>query len=267
MKISIDSKINLDNQNCLVTGAFGNLGRVILETFAELGANIIALDLLDAIDEKIVEKLREKYNIKIDIYPIDLSNKKDLLEVCNQINSSYKNIKCLVNNAGVLTNYFEKGWNCSFEEQNTDLWEKVFSVNTSAPFILSQRLKPLLEKGNGSIINISSIYGLVGPKLYIYQGTELENPAGYAFSKAALNQMTKWLASNMAPEVRVNSIILGGIKRGQSELFVTNYEKNVLLKRMANSEDIVGAIIFLGTDLSTYTTGSNLFVDGGWCAT
>ena len=264
--LKIKSKLDLTNENILITGAFGNLGRQIIETFSEFGGNIIALDLIDSLDNEFIENLKEKYGIDFYFYPIDLSNKEDLIKTCNFINEKHNSIKCLVNNAGVLTHSFDKGWNCEFEEQDISLWEKVFSVNSSAPFILSQKLKPLLEKANGSIINISSIYGVVAPEISIYKNTEIENPAGYALSKAALNQMTKWLACYLAPHIRVNSIILGGVKRNQSELFIKKYSDNVPLKRMANPEDIKGAIIFLGTDLSAYTTGSFIYVDGGWCS-
>jgi len=264
--MEIKSLINLKNKNCLVTGGFGYLGKQIIEAFAELGANIIALDLKDAEDDNFKNHIMNKYKINFEFYPVDLSRKENIVKVCNLIKARYQTLKCIVNNAGILTHSFEKGWNCEFKKQNSELWNKVFAINTTAPFVLSQELASLLSFSKGSIINISSIYGIVGPTQSIYEKTELFNPCGYAISKAALIQMTKWLASTLSPKIRVNAIVLGGVERSQSELFIKEYSKNTLLKRMAKAEEIKGAIIFLGTDLSTYTTGSLIFIDGGWTA-
>tara|TARA_B100001989_G_scaffold207381_1_gene156183 strand:- start:514 stop:1311 length:798 start_codon:yes stop_codon:yes gene_type:complete len=264
--MEIKSLINLKNQNCLVTGGFGYLGKQIIEAFAELGANIITLDLKDAEDDNFKNQIINKYEVNFEFYPVDLSSKDYILKACDLIKSKYQTLKCIVNNAGILTHSFEKGWNCEFEQQNTDLWNKVFEINITAPFILSQELSSLLSFSKGSIINISSIYGIVGPTQSIYEKTELFNPCGYAVSKAGLIQMTKWLAAILAPKIRVNAIVLGGVERSQSELFIKEYSKNTLLNRMAKSEEIKGAIVFLGTDLSTYTTGSSIFIDGGWTA-
>nr|WP_306290839.1 SDR family oxidoreductase [Pseudoalteromonas sp. H100] len=115
-----------------------------------------------------------------------------------------------------------------------------------------------------SIINISSIYGVVGPQMDLYAGTEMGNPAAYAVSKAGLMQLTRWMSSNVAPYVRVNNIVLGGIERGQPESFLKKYNAKVPLERMATEEDVKGAIAFLSTELSSYMTGQSLFLDGGW---
>ena len=94
----------------------------------------------------------------------------------------------------------------------------------------------------------------------------MNNIAAYAVSKAGLNQLTKWCASSLGPNIRVNCISLGGIYRNQNKIFIKNYNKNIFLKRMAKENDVVGGIIFFASDMSKYVTGQNLFIDGGFTA-
>jgi len=138
-------------------------------------------------------------------------------------------------------------------------------VNLTAAFHLCQGLAPLLSYScRGSIINIASIYGEYGPDWALYEGTTLSNPAAYGASKGGLLQLTRWLATTMAPHVRVNAISPGGISRGQPKTFVDKYEKRTPLRRMATENDFSGAVAFLASDMSAYVTGQNLSIDGGW---
>jgi NAD(P)-dependent dehydrogenase (short-subunit alcohol dehydrogenase family) len=115
-----------------------------------------------------------------------------------------------------------------------------------------------------NVINIASIYGHYSPDWTLYEGTNMGNPAAYAASKGGLIQLTRWLASTLAPEIRVNSVSPGGILRDQPESFIARYEKKVLLERMATEEDFIGALAYLASDSSAYMTGQNLLIDGGW---
>ena len=124
----------------------------------------------------------------------------------------------------------------------------------------------LAAGGHGSVINISSIYGLSGPDWRLYEGTSLGNPAAYAASKGGLIQMTRWLATTMAPKVRVNAIAPGGVFRNTPEPFLGRYISRTPLARMATEEDFMGAVAYLASDLSAYVTGQCLAVDGGWTA-
>jgi len=114
------------------------------------------------------------------------------------------------------------------------------------------------------MINISSIYGISGPDQRIYGGTSLGNPAAYAASKGGLLQLTRWLATTLAPDVRVNAITLGGVERDQPAKFQEAYIQKTPLRRMAIEEDVKGAVAYLASDMSAYVTGHNLVVDGGW---
>ncbi len=120
------------------------------------------------------------------------------------------------------------------------------------------------KNNNGSIINIASTYGIVGPDYSLYEGTEMGNPAAYAASKGGLIQLTRWLSTTMAPNTRVNAVSPGGVFRHQPEKFVSRYEKRTPLARMATEEDFKGVIAFLAGDLSSYVTGQNIVIDGGW---
>jgi NAD(P)-dependent dehydrogenase (short-subunit alcohol dehydrogenase family) len=171
----------------------------------------------------------------------------------------------LINNAAFVGATDLEGWNVPFEEQSIKTWRRAIEVNLTAVFGICQGLMPLLKKSDGaSIINIGSIYGLYGPDLSLYQETSMNNPAAYGASKGGVLQLTRWLATNVAPEVRVNSISPGGVYRNQPSEFVRRYEQKTPLGRMASGDDLRGAITYLATDLSSYVTGQNLSVDGGW---
>ena len=127
-------------------------------------------------------------------------------------------------------------------------------------------MKILRVNPGAVVLNIGSIYGAVGPDLRLYKETNLGNPAAYAASKGGVRAITKWLATVLAPEIRVNLISPGGIWRGQDQRFVDRYTENTPLKRMATEQDLKGAIAYFVSDLSAYVTGQELFIDGGWTA-
>ena len=159
------------------------------------------------------------------------------------------------------------GWACAFEEQRADTWRRALEVNLTGPFVLTQAAAPLLAaSGRGSIINLGSIYGIVAPDPALYTGTSMGSPAAYAASKGGLLQLTRWLATMLAPRIRVNAISPGGVWRSQPDAFRTRYEARTPLGRMAREEDLAGAVAFLASDLSAYVTGQNLVVDGGFTA-
>jgi NAD(P)-dependent dehydrogenase (short-subunit alcohol dehydrogenase family) len=171
----------------------------------------------------------------------------------------------LINNAAFTGTAGLEGWVVPFEEQSVSTWRRALEVNLTAAFDLVKGLAPILARSEGgSVINIASIYGAYGPDHRLYADTPMGNPAAYAASKGGLIQLTRWLATTLAPRVRVNSISPGGIRRGQPAAFIERYEQRTPLGRMAVEDDFRGAIAFLATDLSRYVTGQDLAVDGGW---
>jgi len=256
---------NLAGRRALITGAAGGLGRVFADTLAELGADLILIDRQDADLDLLSEELELRWGVNVERYKCDLEIESQRLGLITRVMSSKKHLNILVNNAAFVGTTELQGWNVPFEEQSLDAWRSALEVNLTAVFDLSRGLVPLLKVSKGgNIINIASIYGMFGPDWRLYDQTSMSNPAAYGVSKGGLIQLTRWLATTISPEVRVNAISPGGILRGQPREFVIRYEEKTPLKRMASEEDFRGAIAYLASDLSAYVTGQILSVEGGW---
>ncbi|PJC70354.1 MAG: short-chain dehydrogenase, partial [Zetaproteobacteria bacterium CG_4_8_14_3_um_filter_59_5] len=186
-------------------------------------------------------------------------------ELVRQLKDDGEGLNILINNAAFVGTSGLQGWSVPFEEQSVETWRRALEVNLTAVFDLCQGLAPMLRRSEGaSIINIASIYGQYGPDWGLYEGTGMSNPAAYGASKGGLIQLTRWLATTLAPDVRVNAISPGGIFRNQPEPFVRRYAARTPLSRMGTEDDMRGSVAYLASDLSNYVTGQNLAVDGGW---
>lgn len=257
--------IRFDNKHAVVTGAAGHIGRAFCQEFAELGGTCLLVDRDGAELEKLKATLRNINGSNHSSFVADLVDAASRSELLKEIHSQFDRIDLLVNNAAYTGDSNLDGWAVAFEDQSMDAWQSAMEVNLSAAFDLTQGLLPLLKKGmDPSVINISSIYGLVGPDMGLYTGTSMGNPLAYAASKGGLLQMTKWLASVLAPDIRVNAVSPGGVFRGQPEDFVQRYIDKTPLGRMATETDVVGSMVFLASDLASYLTGQNIVVDGGF---
>jgi len=262
---SIRKLSDLSGRVALVTGAAGRLGRTICETLAELGASIAVLDLKPEACEQAASSLRKAHGVAALPIAVDLANTQKTREVSGTILSHFSRLDVLVHCAALVGTSDLQGWAVPFTEQAPEPWRAALEVNLTAPFVLTQACIPALRSSShGSIVNVASIYGMVGPDWRLYQETQMGNPAAYAASKGGLLQLTRWLATTLAPDVRVNAISLGGVARSQASSFIERYVSKTPLGRMATEEDIKGAVVYLATDLSAYVTGHNLVVDGGW---
>jgi NAD(P)-dependent dehydrogenase (short-subunit alcohol dehydrogenase family) len=262
---TLKSLHNLIGRKALITGAAGNLGKVFANTLAELGADLILVDLFESNLESLRDQLITDWGVKVDCYVCDLEIQNSRVDLIQRINSSHGGLNVLINNAALVGTSDLLGWNVPFEEQSIETWRRAIEVNLTAAFELSQGLLPLLrESQGGNIVNIASIYGIHAPVWKLYEGTDMGNPAAYGVSKAGLIQLTRWLATSIAPEVRVNAIAPGGIFRNQQKEFVKRYEVMTPLGRMACEDDFRGAIAYLASDASNYMTGQVLQIDGGW---
>ena len=260
---TISTLMNLSGRNALITGGSGHIGRVAAETLLELGARVALVDL-DAAACK-AEARRMGRNALA--FPCDLADEKAVRRVVRAATARMKGLDILIHCAGYVGTTKVTGWAVPFEEQSLKAFEKAMRVNLGAAFVIVQEAqKALMSSGHGSIILFSSIYGVVGPDMSLYEGTKMANPAGYNASKGGLLQLTRYLATIMAPKIRVNAISPGGVWRNQPESFKRRYEKRTPLRRMACEEDMKGAVAYLAGDLSAYVTGHNLVVDGGWTA-
>jgi NAD(P)-dependent dehydrogenase (short-subunit alcohol dehydrogenase family) len=249
----------------LITGGAGNLGKKIAATFVTLGANVILVDRNDMELKKVVEELNKDFNGRVESFTCDLEIEEQRLLLIKEFQDSTRKIDVLINNAAFVGSSELKGWNTSFEFQSIETWRRALEVNVTAAFQLVQGLTKVLRRSSSpSIINIASIYGVYAPDWQLYEGTEMNNPAAYSVSKAGLIQLTKWSASLLGPNIRVNAISPGGIARNQPNKFVEKYISRTSLGRMAEEEDLVGAVVFLASPASKYITGQNLVIDGGW---
>ncbi len=256
---------DLNGRVALITGGAGHLGRAFAETLAEMGASIALADRNGESAESAAKELTQRFTVPCIGIEIDLSDELRLRELPQVVSKQLGGLDILINNAGFVGTDKLTGWCVPFEEQSAETWRAATEVNMTAPFFLSQAAMPYLRRQKrGSIINIASIYGFLGPDMRLYDGTRMGNPAAYAASKGGLIQATRWLAAVVAPDVRVNCVSPGGVWRRQPESFVKAYESKTPMRRMATEEDMKGAIAYLACDLSQYVTGQHLAVDGGW---
>jgi NAD(P)-dependent dehydrogenase (short-subunit alcohol dehydrogenase family) len=256
---------NLKGRRALITGATGFLGKVMADTLAELGVDLILVDRPGSDFDSLNADLVDRWGAKIKQYYCDLEQQAQRNELMNWMKNSDQGLNILINNAAFVGTSDLQGWGVPFEQQTVETWRRALEVNLTAIFDLSQGLTPLIKAAKGaSIINIASIYGMYGPDWSLYEDTNMSNPAAYGASKGGLIQFTRWLATTIAPNVRVNAISPGGVFRNQPESFVRRYEAKTPLGRMATEDDFRGVVAYLASDLSKYVTGQNLAVDGGW---
>ena len=262
---TIKNLINLKGRRALITGATGGLGKVMGDTLAELGADLVLVDQEGSDFDSLSANLTKKWGVKVESRFCDLEQHAQRTELIDWLKSSDQGLNILINNAAFVGTSELQGWAVPFEQQTVETWRRALEVNLTAIFDLCQGLTPLLKVANGaSIINIASIYGMYGPDWSLYEGTNMSNPAAYGASKGGLIQFTRWLATTIAPNVRVNAISPGGVFRNQPEAFVQRYEAKTPLGRMASEDDFRGVVAYLASDMSKFVTGQNLEVDGGW---
>jgi NAD(P)-dependent dehydrogenase (short-subunit alcohol dehydrogenase family) len=259
-----DDLFDLTGRVAVITGGAGHVGRTMARALADRGAQVA---LVDRAQDSLERAAAETPQARLATYACNLQDEDERSELADRIRAELGRADVLVNNAAFVGDSRLTGWVVPFAEQTIDTWRQALEVNLTAPFHLAQLFHPMLAaSGHGSIINIGSIYGMLGPDMALYEGTSMGNPAAYAASKGGLVQLTRWLATTLAPDVRVNCITPGGVERGQPEAFAARYVARTPLRRMARESDFAGAAVFLASDASAYVTGQNLVVDGGWSA-
>lgn len=263
---SIHELINLSGRTVVITGGTGHIGRTIADAVSELGATVVIADIHQKTCEETAANLSNKYGRESMGFGLDLADDSAVKEFPATITKKTGRLDVLINCAAFVGTSNLEGWAVPFEQQSADTWRRAIEVNLTSIFTLTQAATPFLKtSGHGSIINFSSIYGIYGPDLRLYEGVSgMANPGAYAASKGGLLQFTRWCATVLAPNIRVNAITPGGVFRDQDPRFVERYAQRTPLKRMATEEDLKGAVCFLASDLSAYMTGQNLIVDGGF---
>lgn len=246
----------------VVTGCLGPVGRSLVSRLQDAGFNVIGTDQAPNLDEA-PSPAQAGSLTAFEYLPMDLSSAPSLEEGILAIESRIPSLTLLVNNAAITNTVEGSNSDCSLADE----FALAFQVNATAPFLLSIGLRSLLEAAKSpSIVNIVSIYGLVGPVPSLYSGTAMGVSPAYAASKGALVQITRYLATAMAPTVRVNAVAPGGIERKQPTAFVNRYEDRTPLGRMGTESDVSGAVRWLAGSDASYVTGQIINVDGGWTA-
>ena len=262
---------SLDKKTAIVTGALGLIGRKHCEALASAGAHVVVADVNAAAAETFAKSL----GINHLGIGIDVTDEASLTAAREVILEKYGAIDVLVNNAAI-NDMFENpamaAHLSAFENYPVAAFRKSLEVNVTGVFLASQVFgTPMAAAGSGSIINVASTYGIVGPDQSIYRNTEgvqtFYKSAAYPATKGAVINFTRFLAAYWGHKgVRVNTLSPGGVENSQDAFFVQNYSAKTLLGRMAKADDYQGALIFLASDASAYMTGANLIVDGGWTA-
>lgn len=262
---------SLKNKVAIVTGALGLIGKNHCTALSDAGANVVVCDL----DEEKCISFASSLSSKCIGVGVDITNKSSIENLRDKTLNEFSKIDILVNNAAI-NDMFENPQAATeqskFENYPLDMWQKSLDVNVTGTFLCSQIIGSEMAKaGKGSIINVASTYGLVGPDQSIYKKPDgsqsfYKSPA-YPATKGAIINFTRFLATYWGDKgVRVNTLTPGGVENSQDEYFVNNYSAKTPLGRMAYPTDYKGAIIFLASDASSYMTGANLIVDGGWTA-
>ena len=275
---------SLKNKTAIVTGACGLIGREHCRALAEAGANVVVADINEDVCVEFAKSLSavspltsgEGSGVSTHLgLALNVTDKSSLEAGRDKILARYGSIDILINNAAI-NDMFENpamaATQSMFEHYPLDMWLKSLDVNVTGVFLCSQVFGTVMaQQGKGSIINVASTYGIVGPDQSIYQNengeqTFYKSPA-YPATKGAVVNFTRFLAAYWGEKgVRVNTLSPGGVENSQDEFFVQNYSKKTALKRMAVPTDYKGAVVFLSSDASAYMTGANLIVDGGWTA-
>ena len=242
----------LQDKIIIITGGNGLLGKAMVSRILTEGAFCVNMDI------------NHETNKDLSQVNCDITNQDSINHAIKLVVDTYSRIDGLVNNAYPRT----KDWGNKFEDIQFDSWKKNVDMQMNSSFYMCQKvLEQMKIQKSGSVINITSIYGVVGNDFTVYEGTDGTSPAAYSAIKGGIINFTRYLASYFGKyNIRTNCVSPGGVFDYQHETFVTNYEKKVPMQRMGTPEDIAPSVAFLLSDDSKYITGQNIIVDGGWTA-
>jgi NAD(P)-dependent dehydrogenase (short-subunit alcohol dehydrogenase family) len=262
---------SLKDKVAIVTGALGLIGRHHCQALVEAGASVVVCDLNEVECADFASSLSV---LSLGI-SADITDKKSVINLKEKVLANYGRIDVLVNNAAI-NDKFEDPQSAltesMFENYPVEMFKKSLDVNVIGMFLCCQIIgSEMAERGAGSIINVASTYGIVAPDQSIYKNEKGEQTfyksAAYPVTKGAVISFTKFLAAYWGNKgIRVNTLSPGGVQDNQDEFFIKNYSRKTPLGRMALPTDYKGALVFLASDASSYMTGANLIVDGGWTA-
>jgi len=275
MEKHILKAFDLSKQVAVVTGGIGLLGRQFCRTLAEAGACVVVADINGPAAAQQASKLSQDGYSALGL-AVDVTRPDSVQALVEQTLQAFGRLDILVNSAALdpkfdLEHQGQQGAN-AFETYPLAAWEQALSVNLTGMFLCCQAAaKPMRTQDHGVFVNICSTYGLVGPDQRIYrrlgQAAQSYKPVFYSVTKAGVLGLTHYLATYYAgTNIRANALTPGGVYNNHDETFVQNYSARTVLGRMARPDEMNGALLFLASEASSYMTGANLVVDGGWTA-
>lgn len=263
---------DLTGKVAVVTGGVGILGQRFCAGLADFGASLAVVDLDEKESAEFAGELFREFGVPSIGVGCDVSNAQSVAAMVERIEGELGPISILHNNAASKSSDLKKFFS-SVEDYPLETWREVMSVNLDGMFMVAQAIgTKMADRGNGSIIQTSSIYGAMGPDQRIYVGSEylggaINTPPVYSASKAGVIGLTKYLATYWASKgVRVNTLTPGGVGSGQNGIFNELYSNRIPMGRMAQADEMVGPLVFLASDASSYITGQDVMVDGGLSA-
>lgn len=263
-KINFKEKFDLTNKIIVISGGCGLIGRAFCEAAAQFGANVVVADISIANPKEFAKGLEERNNVKCVGFEVEVENKKSVRALKDFVLNEFGRID------GLVTGHQNKSHLIfePFEDVSEENWDRVVEVNLKGTFLLCQVLGSYMaEKGSGSIINIPSTYSVVAPNQNLYKGTKMGCPAAYSASKGGIDALSQYLSSYWAAKgVRVNMITPHGVWNNHEEQFEKNFANFSPMQRMSYNHEVAPALIYLLSDASSYVTGNNMLVEGGWTA-
>jgi NAD(P)-dependent dehydrogenase (short-subunit alcohol dehydrogenase family) len=272
---NIQEKFDLTGKVAIVTGGIGLLGSEFCRTLGEAGAAVVVADLDGEKAHQLAKSLGEMGLIARGV-GVDVTRPESVAAMVDETVHIYGQLDVLVNSAAMDPKFDQEHASQqaanAFETFPLEAWNQALNVNLTGAFLCCQAAaRAMLKQGSGALINICSTYGLVGPDQRIYQkpGQEFQSykPVYYTVTKSGILGLTKYLATYYAGKgIRANALTPGGVYNNHDDTFTRNYSARTVIGRMAHKDEMNGALLFLASDASSYMTGSNLVVDGGWTA-
>jgi NAD(P)-dependent dehydrogenase (short-subunit alcohol dehydrogenase family) len=255
-----DPLFSVHERVVVVTGACGLIGRAIIKALHERGAKLVLADIPAAGQENLAAKMGNAIGLACDV-----SDAKSVAELAGRALAAFGRVDVLVNSH----HYKPKGFtDAKAETFPEDLWDAIVNVNLKGTFLTCREFgRLMLDQGKGSIINLGSTYGVVSSNPDLYEDNSLGNPVAYSASKGAVIMLTKYLGAYWAEKgVRVNCVTPHGVWNSHEPGFVERFSRKSPMRRLMTAEEVVGAVLFLASDASSYATASNVMIDGGWTA-
>ena len=260
MSLNVDTIFDISGKVIVLTGACGTIGRTLLDALVQRQAKLALVDLA-------IDPLNELADLFQGSFPVaaDVTNPSEVQRVLNETLRTFGRVDVLINNHQCTPG---ESWDACPEEFPHDLWQRIINVNLTGTFLMCRDFgRQMLLQGKGSIINLASTYGVVSSNPDLYTDNSFSNPVAYSASKGGVVMLTKYLGTHWAERgVRVNCLSPHGILGRSDKDFITRFSKMSPMGRPMAPEEIVGPVVFLASDASSYATGTNLLVEGGWTA-